>query len=153
MANSFLASPQDQEDSQLLHQDPVAHDLFDASFLTTDCTGPAAGAPDFNSEPIVFTESNLAEYTKILLEHFRPGDADRLKTIFTKSKSTSSPLKIGTLCSGSDAVVDVLQAPCPFMTQEVFQNNQKTKGLIEADGGQVTMILTDIDSDYDYDYD
>lgn len=55
-------------------------------------------------------EQNLADYTRVLLDVFPEHFASRLEKLFLESARANCQLRVGTLCSGSDSVVDVLKA-------------------------------------------
>lgn len=62
------------------------------------------------SKPLFLTETFLHEHVWAVLETFEGLPAQRLKEVF---RQHPKKLKVGTLCSGSDSVMDVLEAfPC-----------------------------------------
>ena len=69
-------------------------------------------ADDFKmkSTPKFTVESSLKNHIMEILAALPAAPADRLASIFLSTLGNSQ-LRVGTLCSGSDSVVDVLQAP------------------------------------------
>lgn len=63
------------------------------------------------STPTFSTEETLTDYVKLILECMPPDCQETLKAFF--KESLDHPVKVGTLCSGSDAVLDCLQATWP----------------------------------------
>ena len=62
------------------------------------------------STPKFTVESSLKNHIMEILAALPAAPADRLASIFLSTLGNSQ-LRVGTLCSGSDSVVDVLQAP------------------------------------------
>ena len=61
-------------------------------------------------KPLFLVETLLREHVLAVLQTFEGLPAQRLRQTFLQS---SCKLKVGTLCSGSDSVIDVLEAiPC-----------------------------------------
>ena len=61
-------------------------------------------------KPLLLVETLLREHVFAVLQTFEGLPAQRLRQTFLQS---SSKLKVGTLCSGSDSVIAVLEAiPC-----------------------------------------
>lgn len=62
------------------------------------------------STPKFTVESSLKNHIMEILDALPAAPADRLASIFLSTLGNRQ-LRVGTLCSGSDSVVDVLQAP------------------------------------------
>ena len=87
---------------------PTKDNSFDAEFLNgADSEVIVVEEGEIPSTPTFSAERMLSTYTRLVLEAMPYDYTENLKQFFSNSKDRR--FEIGTLCSGSDSVVDCLQ--------------------------------------------